>query len=144
MLTVTSCVWIRMICCTKVNALQNAPTLKEEVGSVRNKEWFPFDFPWILVIFGHFLSEILGALTSNRCQMPPKWSLTEFLDTKFIISDEINRMAGWKILHLVVLESQSHFVIHKFQNTTIHYIGHILSTLPTSSFKVTTITQVAV
>ena len=24
--------------------------LKEEVGSVRNKEWFPFGFPLILVI----------------------------------------------------------------------------------------------
>ena len=61
----------------------------------------------------------------------------EFLDTQFIISDETNRMAGWKILHLVVLDTQSHFVIHKFQNTTIHYIpvGHILCTLPTSSFK---------
>ena len=41
-------------------------SLKEEVGSVHNKEWFPFDFPLILVIFDHFLSEILGALTSNR------------------------------------------------------------------------------
>ena len=40
--------------------------LKEEVGSVHNKEWFPFDFPLILVFFDHFLSEILGALTSNR------------------------------------------------------------------------------
>ena len=59
----------------------------------------------------------------------------EFLDTKFIISDETSRMAGWKILHLVVLEVQSHFVIHRFQNTTIAAIGHILCILPTSSFK---------